>query len=59
MKPLAVLWEAMNSLPKPVTYEAALECGMQGCYEAKENREQFKGWFETNGDHVLSMLNGQ
>jgi hypothetical protein len=50
-----LVWNAMDSLPKPVAKEAALTAALE-VLTGKE-ATQFSNWWEKNADYVMEKLN--
>jgi hypothetical protein len=55
--PIDAVWDAMQSLPKPVDETAALDAAAH-ILDPQGLTQQFREWWRANGAHVLRRLNG-
>ena len=55
--PLETVWEAINSMERPVTAEAVLQVAKNACMDAKKDPAAFENWFKTNGRLLVEIMN--
>lgn len=55
--PLEQAWNAMNSLPKPVSEADAINAALEVCREQGKDPQSFKAWFDTEKATLMPRLN--
>lgn len=54
---LVTIWDSLNALPRPITYDDALTTAKQVCIQEGKDPNKFEAWFSTESQVVLERLN--